>query len=63
MAKKNTHGGKRKNAGAKKKPYLEKLQGISLTVKANGAKVEKFGKEYLKAIARVAGQEVIDNLK
>ena len=60
---KKTQGGKRRNAGAKKKPYLEKLQGISLTIKANGAMVEKYGKEYLKAVARVEAQNLIDNLK
>jgi len=63
MEKKNTHGGKRANAGAKTKPYAEKLQGISLTVKATGKQVDKYSKAVIKEAARLKAQAVVDRMK
>jgi hypothetical protein len=60
---KKKQGGKRKNAGRKPIPYLLKKQGISLTVHASGAQVEKYGKEHLKQAAKMEAQLLIDNLK
>lgn len=58
MKTKNTHGGSRKGAGAKKKPKGEKKIAISITCYGK----EKHDKEYMRNIAKEAGQKAIDNL-
>ncbi len=63
MAKKNTHGGARKNAGVKPKPFEKQRQPIHLTVYAENEKIENSSKEELKEIAKQAGQKAIDKTK
>jgi hypothetical protein len=59
----NKHGGTRKNAGVKPKPYPKQRQPIHLTVYAENEKIEKHTKEVLKDRAKVAAQREIDRIK
>lgn len=63
MAKKHTHGGARKNAGVKPKPYPKQRQPIHLTVYAENEKIDKHSKEALKEVAKKAGQIAVDKVK
>ncbi len=60
---KNTHGGARKNAGVKPKPFEKQRQPIHLTVYAENEKIEQHTKEKLKSKAKVAAQKEIDKIK
>jgi len=60
---KNTHGGARKNAGVKPKPFEKQRKPIHLTVYAENEKIENHTKEVLKDRAKVAAQKEIDKIK
>jgi len=59
----NTHGGARKNAGVKPKPFEKQRQPIHLTVYAENEKIDNKGFDTLKEIAKQAGQKAIDKTK
>lgn len=63
MAKEENRGGKRRNSGAKKKAVEDLKVPVHCTFYVEQKKIDRKGKDVVKAIIRHAGQTEIDNTK